>query len=283
MQSKQISIREVAGLNEARFVEIFGVIYEHSPWIALEVFSKQHFPTIADLAGAMREVVSTANLTQKLDLLRAHPDLVGRLAREGVLTKESSSEQSAAGLDQVTPDEAAAFQRWNAEYQEKFGFPFIICVRKNRKERILQVFPERLARLQIEEQEAALAEVHQIAALRLTDLLVEGKITTHVLDIAQGVPAAGVGVRLEQIDAERNRHLLGQWKTNADGRVDSPLLEGTAFLPGCYELTFAVGEYFASTPGILDDIPIRVRLSEERHYHIPLLISPWAYSTYRGS
>ena len=117
-----------------------------------------------------------------------------------------------------------------------------------------------------------------------------GRLTTHVLDTAQGVPAEGVGISLWRLgDEGEDRELVVSTVTNADGRTDEPLLAGTDFVPGVYELEFAVGAYFTSqhdteTLPFLDLIPVRVGLSEtDRHYHVPLLVSPWSYSTYRGS
>lgn len=113
-----------------------------------------------------------------------------------------------------------------------------------------------------------------------------GKLTTHILDTAGGRPAAGVRIRLYSM--ENGRHLVASTVTNADGRTDDPLMNSETFRPGSYELEFSVGDYFSSTdiatgnPPFLDDVVIRVSLADES-YHVPLLVSPWSYSTYRGS
>lgn len=116
-----------------------------------------------------------------------------------------------------------------------------------------------------------------------------GRLTTHVLDTARGVPAAGVDIALFAIEGE-GRRLLARQRTNANGRTDAPLLEGPAMRVGYYELVFAVGDYFKSTqaamsdPPFLADIPLRFAVADAAaHYHVPLLVSPWSYSTYRGS
>jgi 5-hydroxyisourate hydrolase len=111
-----------------------------------------------------------------------------------------------------------------------------------------------------------------------------GRLTTHVLDTAAGKPAAGVRVVLA-----RDGQVLADGKTNADGRMDQPLLEGAAFQIGRYELTFHVGDYFRARgtpladPPFLDVIPLCFTIAEDAHYHVPLLVSPFGYSTYRGS
>jgi len=115
-----------------------------------------------------------------------------------------------------------------------------------------------------------------------------GKLTTHVLDTAQGIPAAGMRVELFRARAGR-RERLRSVRTNADGRCDGPLLEGSQLSAGEYVLVFAVGEYFRSRKSkdagkFLDRVPIAFRVADAKaHYHVPLLCSPWAYSTYRGS
>ena len=115
-----------------------------------------------------------------------------------------------------------------------------------------------------------------------------GRLTTHILDTAQGCPAAGVDVTLYVI--ETDRRMLKQDVTNADGRLDSPILDGADFKPGVYELIFQAGAYFRSResdlpdPPFVDEVVIRFGIADaDSHYHVPLLVSPWAYSTYRGS
>lgn len=115
-----------------------------------------------------------------------------------------------------------------------------------------------------------------------------GKLTTHVLDTASGKPGAGVRIRLYVLLAD-GRELVTSAITNSDGRTDSPLLDAAAFQGGTYELEFCVGDYFKTSgalqadPPFLGDVVIRVTLSDDEHYHVPLLASPWSYSTYRGS
>jgi len=117
-----------------------------------------------------------------------------------------------------------------------------------------------------------------------------GRLSTHVLDTAQGKPAGGVAIRLSRIDGDGSRTTLLETRTNADGRTDSPLLTGDAFVCGRYELTFAIGDYFRAQglslpePAFLDEVPIRFGIAEpDGHYHVPLLASPWGCTTYRGS
>jgi 5-hydroxyisourate hydrolase len=116
-----------------------------------------------------------------------------------------------------------------------------------------------------------------------------GRLTTHVLDTAQGCPGAGMKLALFRLDSV-GRALIHTARTNADGRCDGPLLEGADFLPGEYELVFQAGAYFKTRsmvlpePPFLNEVVLRFGIADpEQHYHVPLLISPWSYSTYRGS
>jgi 5-hydroxyisourate hydrolase len=114
-----------------------------------------------------------------------------------------------------------------------------------------------------------------------------GRLTTHVLDTARGQPGQGIRVRL--FSMENGRHLVATSATNDDGRTDDPLLDDETFRAGTYEIEFSVGEYFRASgqelaePPFLDDVVIRVSLADGANYHVPLLVSPWSYSTYRGS
>jgi 5-hydroxyisourate hydrolase len=117
-----------------------------------------------------------------------------------------------------------------------------------------------------------------------------GRLTTHVLDTVAGAPARAMMVELNLIGADGQSHPVKQVKTNDDGRIDAPLLEGATFVAGTYELRFHVAEYFVRTgtaqasPPFLDIVPLRFTIADTAaHYHVPLLVSPWSYSTYRGS
>jgi 5-hydroxyisourate hydrolase len=115
-----------------------------------------------------------------------------------------------------------------------------------------------------------------------------GRLTTHVLDTATGKPAAGLAIELYRIDKQEERVTAA--RTNADGRIDGPLVEGAAFVPGVYELRFHAGDYLRAAgarlpdPAFLDVVPIRFGVADAAaHYHVPLLLSPYGYATYRGS
>jgi 5-hydroxyisourate hydrolase len=115
------------------------------------------------------------------------------------------------------------------------------------------------------------------------------RLSTHVLDISRGIAAAGVVIELHRLDGEVRQPIV-RVTTNADGRTDGPLLAGERIEPGIYELTFHAGDYYRragvalAAPAFLDDVVVRIGLADaEGHYHVPLLLSPWGYSTYRGT
>jgi OHCU decarboxylase len=156
------------------FVAAFGQVFEHSPWIAEAAFDRG-LPADADTAeglhGALLAELRPADERLKLDLLLAHPDLAGRLARAGRLTADSTREQAGAGLDQLTDEEREHFTALNDAYKAKFGFPFIMAVKGRGKAEIMAAFERRLGHDRREELATALAEVEKIALLRLKDVL----------------------------------------------------------------------------------------------------------------
>jgi len=169
-------VATLEALNRASAHELeraLGGIFEHSPWIAARAAGARPFASVEALHAAMVAVVRRASREEQLALLRAHPDLAGRAARAGALTPASASEQSSAGLDRLDDDEYERFGRLNAAYREKFGFPFIIAVRRHDKHQILAAFEARLGNTEAQEVETALGQVFEIARLRLAGLIAE--------------------------------------------------------------------------------------------------------------
>ncbi len=160
-------------LGREEFVSLFGGVYEHSPWVAEQVFDaglSEVFDDADVLAAAMAKVVAAQSDQMKLDLINAHPDLAGKAAVRGELTASSTSEQARAGLNECTPEEFEKFQSYNAAYKEKFGFPFIKAVRNSNRFEILKGFETRLENDEQTEFKTALIEIDKIAAFRLQDL-----------------------------------------------------------------------------------------------------------------
>lgn len=158
-------------LDRSAFTTALGHLFEHSPWIEEETWPRRPFRDAAHLHAELCATMRAAEPTRQLDLIRAHPDLAGRLARQNALTADSTREQASAGLDRLTDAELAEFQRLNTAYLARFGFPFIICARLNAKSAILAAMQARLANAPEVEFATALGEIEKIAQLRLNDFL----------------------------------------------------------------------------------------------------------------
>jgi 2-oxo-4-hydroxy-4-carboxy-5-ureidoimidazoline decarboxylase len=276
-------------------VNAIGDIFEHAPWVAAAVAGQRPFPTVAALHEAMVRAVMTASADQQLAFIRAHPEL-GSKVRRADITADSQAEQGSLGLDRLSDEEFERFSHLNAAYRGKFSFPFIICVRRHTRDSILRNFERRLANDVKTERKAALDEIGLITRLRLVGKVdgpgkprTSGRLSTHVIDTLNCKPAHGVKISLYEIGASA-RGLLLETLTNADGRTDAPLMADMPLRIGTYEVQFHVGSYFRTQkvslpdPAFLDLVPVRFSIADaEGHYHVPLLVTPWSYSTYRGS
>nr|MBA3273330.1 2-oxo-4-hydroxy-4-carboxy-5-ureidoimidazoline decarboxylase [Chthoniobacterales bacterium] len=154
----KVTLAPLNAADRAGFVAVCGPLFEHSPWVAERTWDHSPFASRDALHAALCETMYAASRDEQVQLIASHPDLVGTMARQGRLTRESTTEQAAAGLDTLTNDEIETFSRYNAKYQEKFGFPFVICARQSKKEAILAAFPKRLANTPDEEFKTALEE-----------------------------------------------------------------------------------------------------------------------------
>lgn len=168
---ERLSIQALNAMEKDGFAGRLGGIYEHSPWVAERAWEHRPFQDSAALAAAMRLAVETATDAEKLALIRAHPDLAGKLARAGALTESSAREQAGLGLDRLGDEEYEGFTRLNESYRGRFGFPFVICVRLTDKAGILAAFESRLENDLPAEISEALRQIHHIARLRLGDLM----------------------------------------------------------------------------------------------------------------
>jgi OHCU decarboxylase len=166
-----MTLAHLNSISRDEFARVIGPVFEHSPWIAELTWDKRPFAGVEQLHEALCETVARAGAEKQTQLIEAHPDLVGRAALAGTLTQESKREQAGAGLDQLNPEEIALFQKNNKTYREKFGFPFVICARLNKKDAILKGFEARLQNTRRREIETALKEIGKIARLRLMDLI----------------------------------------------------------------------------------------------------------------
>ncbi len=168
------TIAWVNSLSAEGFLRVFGPLFEHSPWIAEMTWARRPFSGLEELHRGLCDTVRSAGEEKQLALIRAHPDIVGTAALAGALTPASNAEQASAGLNRLTPEEIATFQKFNQAYRDKFGFPFVICARLNKKEAILNGFRVRLNNSRDQEIRTALEEIFKIARLRLEDIVEAG-------------------------------------------------------------------------------------------------------------
>jgi 2-oxo-4-hydroxy-4-carboxy-5-ureidoimidazoline decarboxylase len=166
-----VTLSELNSIDRAAFTAALGHLFEHSPWVAETTWPRRPFRDSAHLHAELCATMRAATKEGRLALIRAHPDLAGRLARQNQLTAESTREQSSAGLNRLTAAELAEFQQLNDAYRVRFGFPFIICARLNAKDTILRAMQTRLGNSPEAEFQAALGEIEKIARLRLDDLV----------------------------------------------------------------------------------------------------------------
>lgn len=291
------SLDDLNHASRADFVAALGAVFEHAPWVAEAAADGRPYASVRALFAALRAGVEAASDAARLALLTGHPELAGRAARAGDIAADSIAEQAAAGLDRLSEAEYARFEALNALYQDRFGFPFILCIKRHGRVSLLRSFEARVASDAATERATAEAEVLRIAAIRLDalvtgegPLVTTGRISTHVLDTVQGGPAAGIAVELLEWVSQTETVVVARAVTNADGRTDAPLIGGRPVPMASYELRFHLGDHFRRCglalpePPFLDIVPLRFGVGDpEGHYHVPLVATPWSYQTYRGS
>jgi 2-oxo-4-hydroxy-4-carboxy-5-ureidoimidazoline decarboxylase len=296
IMSQRISLDTLNKSDKAEFVRALDGLFEAAPWVAEQTFAHRPFATVAALHDAMMAVVRGRSHQDQIEFVACHPDLAGKAARAGAMAPASVAEQAGLGLDQLSDAEFQLFEKLNAQYRKKFGFPFVICVRRQTRDAVLDAFERRLGNDANAELATALDEIGYITRLRLVDRVegagapvVAGRLSTHVLDTYHGSPAAGVAIELFEV-GQSARALLARVTTNRDGRPDRPLIADSPLRVGSYELLFHIGDYFRScgvtrdARPFLDGVPVRFGIAEpEGHYHVPLVTTPWSYSVYRGS
>jgi 2-oxo-4-hydroxy-4-carboxy-5-ureidoimidazoline decarboxylase len=290
----------LAELNETDvpdFVAALGGVFEAAPCVAEIAAAGRPYATVQALFAGLRSAVEGVDAARRHALLVGHPELAGPAARSRSIAPDSIAEQEAAGLDRLSEAEYARFEALNRTYRERFGLPFILCVKRHGRASLLRSFEARLASDPDTEQATAEAEMFRIAAIRLDSLVTgegglrtTGRLSTHVLDTAAGRPAEGVAVELLEWVSEGEAALVTRAVTNSDGRTDPPLIGGRPVPIATYELRFRIGDHFRRTgaglqePPFLDIVPVRFSVGDpEGHYHVPLVATPWSYQTYRGS
>ena len=293
-----VALTDLNRMSQADFVAVLGETFERAPWVAELAYAKRPFATVKGMHETMFEILKAAPREKQLILLGVGVDVLaaGAAARTANITDRSKQEQANVGLDTMSEADAARFHQMGEAYKTKFGFPYIIAVLRYTREAIMIDLERRLKNDPATEFDAAIQEVFYISRLRVAARVtgagmpqVNGLLDTHVLDATTGKPAVGMSIELFEFTFEQARR-IGQTKTNDDGRNATPLIAGRPLPIGRYELRFGLGDYFRTraqglnNPPFLDIVPLRFSVAEpETHYHVPLLCTPWSYSTYKGS
>ncbi len=286
----QLLLNELNSIAPEEFVAALEGVFEHAPWVAEAAAKQRPFPGVTELHAAMLQAVDAAPPDRQLKFLRGHPALAAQTLASAGLTAESRAEQHGLQLGSLG-NRVEAFETASSAYAARFGFPFIVCVRRQTPPFVLRNLERRLTNTPQQEVAAAMAEIAHITRLRLVDRVTgpgmpktTGQLSAHVLDTARGRAASGI-----KIEVLREDVLINQAVTNVDGRTDTPLLADGPLRIGRYELRFHVAAFYEGLPSISDPplydvIPVRIGVAEpEAHYHIPLLLGAWSYTTYRGS
>lgn len=295
--SSLTTIDALDNCDAASFVALMAEVFEHAPWVAQSVVADRPFGSADTLHAAMMAKVAALSEPDLIKLFAGHPELGGADARLGKMTSDSIREQGKLALNNLAHEETLRWDALNKQYRERFGFPFIICVSRHTRLSILRNFEKRLANSHSDELACAMKEIGYITRLRLANrianhgmLRITGALSTHVLDTSKGCPAVGMRFTLSEIaEDDSAKRLLVDAVTDDRGRTPKPLLAGEPLRIGHYELRFHVGEYFRRTGAVqsdwpfLDIVPVLFSIEDsEGNYHVPLTVTPWAYSTYRG-
>jgi len=213
------------------------------------------------------------------------------------LTEKFASTQHLAGNEQSGVNTASQklieeLAKANEEYEQKFGFIFIVCATGKSAAEMLRLLLDRITNSREEELSIAMGEQHKITIIRFKKLIGEGnwqslkvsQLTTHVLDTSVGKPGQNITIRLKQF-SNGSWQTMAQGVTNADGRIGDLLPPGRIVAAGNYKMMFETGNYFAANDvkGFYPEVEISFTVFDDNHYHVPLLINPFGYSTYRGS
>lgn len=256
------------------------------------LIKKFPFPSIVELVGEAGNIwYNQCGESDWLEAFSCHPKIgdLKSLNQKFVSTQHlASGEQNA--VNNASSDIIQSLAESNALYEKKFGFIFIVCATGKSAAEMLRLISERLKNTYVEELNIAMGEQHKITLIRLQKSLEDsfslpaGHITTHVLDTSIGKPGKDITIRLKK-PFDNGWQTIAQGITNSDGRIGDLIAPGRKLVPGNYKMVFDTTEYFnrQKIKGFYPEVEIQFTVFDGTHYHVPLLINPFGYSTYRGS
>ena len=285
-----MTIDQLNRLGQTEFVRALVAIYDQAPWVAEAAWTRRPFTDSAHLHAVLCEAVKAAPEPDRVALVRAQPDLVGRAMRANRALPELPGDKDAPGLSKLSIIEIEAFQKKNGEYRYKFGFPFVISANQRSKAEIFAEIDRRLNQTPAQELEEALAEIAKIAWLRLGNLVAGqgayARMTIQVLDQVNGLPAERMTVELWDVQGDKS-FLITSRLTNIDGRTEEPLLASPELKPGEFILQLYVGEYFAARgsagSSFLHRVQVRFTVTDtHRSWNLIVACAPGGYSFWRA-
>jgi 2-oxo-4-hydroxy-4-carboxy-5-ureidoimidazoline decarboxylase len=276
----------LAQLNTAdasAFSDHLGEVFEHAPWVAAAAALQRPFASVDALHRAMLGAVAARPDEARVAQFNGHPELAGAAARLGAMTADSVHEQDGLALGALDAKDSARWDALNAAYRARFGFPFILCIKRHTRASALAAFEARLANDLPTELANPLAEIGRVTRLRLAARIADhgleglyGSLAVQVLDSQRGRPAAGLRVALHDADGV----LLAEAEEEGGGR-GAPLLAGAPLRIGRYELRVHLGDYLrrqGDADGLLDIVPMAFAIdAPEADHRLTLAVSPWAY------
>jgi 2-oxo-4-hydroxy-4-carboxy-5-ureidoimidazoline decarboxylase len=293
-----VTLDQLNRMDRAGFVAAMGGVFDRAPWVAETAWNRRPFATVTALHQAMFEGLRDSPRDKLVAFFGKHVDplVTGKAAATAAVSDESRREHALSGLDRWSEADTKRYEALNKAYETKFGYGFVIAVLRYTREATLAQIERRLRNDASAEYARTLQEVSDISRLRVAAKVsgpgmpkVTGSLDTHVLDATAGRPAAGMALELFELAGD-DAFRIARSTTNADGRNATPLVAGRPVPIGRYELRFGVGDYFRpratglADPPFLDVVPLRFSVADpESHYHVPLLCTPWSYSTYKGS
>ncbi|KQP48656.1 2-oxo-4-hydroxy-4-carboxy-5-ureidoimidazoline decarboxylase [Pseudorhodoferax sp. Leaf274] len=278
------SLEQLNAADASTFLDHLGEVFEHAPWVAAAVVGQRPFASADALHRAMLAAVAARPEDARVALFNGHPELAGTAARLGQMTADSVREQGGLALGALSAEDGARWDALNTAYRARFGFPFILCIKRHTRISALAAFEARLAGDLRTELANTLAEIGRITRLRLAGRIaghgldgLHGSLAVQVLDSQRGRPAECLRVALHDADGA----LLAQGVQQGDGRT-APLLAGAPLRMGRYELRLHLGEHQrrqGGADGWLDVVPIAFAIdAPEADYRLTLTVAPWAYS-----
>ncbi|GHC75440.1 hypothetical protein GCM10007320_13650 [Pseudorhodoferax aquiterrae] len=264
------------------FCSLLGDVFEHAPWVAAAIVDQRPFATADALHRAMLAAVAARAEDARVALFNGHPELAGAAARLGHMTADSVREQGGLALDALSPQDSARWDALNAAYRARFGFPFILCIKRHTRASALAAFAQRLANDRGTELANTLVEIGRITRLRLAERIADhglnglhGSLAVQARDRQRGRPAEGLHLALHDADGA----LLAASVENGAGVA---LMTGAPLRMGRYELRVALGDYLrrhGDAAELPDVVPIAFAIdAPEAAYRLALSVAPWSYS-----